>query len=100
MTPNLPESSPRIWRETNAPRDRTVPFCTTLSHPSAHPIMTNSLTLNNGSRRLTSPTFTPEVALRIQQAAALEGRSVSNFIARAATVAAEQILTAAPPTSE
>ena len=44
------------------------------------------------SRRLTSPTFSRLGADRITEAAEKQGRTVGNFIARAATLAADKVL--------
>lgn len=54
------------------------------------------------SVRLTSPQFAPEDAERVRKAAKAEGRSVSNFIARASLLAAQHILGPAeePTTTE
>lgn len=54
--------------------------------------MSNPTAVAPASRRLTSPTFSPEDVEKIRQAAKKDGRSVSNFIAVAATRAAERLL--------
>lgn len=45
-----------------------------------------------GRIRMTAPLVTPEYAERIREAAAMEGRSISNLVSRAACLYADHVL--------